>query len=416
METALSTGSGVLVEGGYVVTSAHVVWPYNSVRVVFPDGSEFKDAPVKGWDLLADVAVIGPMDASVSALTLADGEGLAIGVDMFLIGYPGEVEAFPQPTLVRGLLSRLREWKPGTLTFFQTDATIAGGQSGGALVSATGEVIGISGFGFTEGDFGLVASAGDLLPLVRDLIAGEAPSGLGERRVPLAGGKVRHQFQLANFWDERAYVISEPLGTNVEFRLTGINDGGITVYDATGGQLLFVDDAFTGAEAGSLTIEYDEPHFVVAWQLSENSGSFTLTSNRPLIPLHDQDDGRELRVGESVLANIDYPGDLDYFVIRLARGETVTITAQSALADTFLSIDYLGASGAQVIVDDDSGGGLFGLDAAVVYRAARAGSYFVIVEDVTGAAPGGYVLAVSRAGADAALTRTTLETLSTDTP
>ena len=312
METALSTGSGILVEGGYVVTNAHVVWPYTTVRVVFSDGSEFKDAPVKAWDLLADVAVIGPIDAPVSALALVDGEGLAIGTDMFLIGYPGEVEAFPQPTLVRGLLSRLREWEPGALTFLQTDATIAGGQSGGALVSATGEIIGLSGFGFTEGDFGLAASAGDLLPLVRDLIAGEVPSRLGERQVPLAGGSARHQVQLAHFWDERVFVVSEPPGTNVELRLNGVNDSGITVYDAAGGEALFVDDAFTGAEAGSLTIEYHEPHFVIAWQLSEDSGSFTLTSSRPLIPLHDPDDGQELRVGESVLANIDHPGDIDY--------------------------------------------------------------------------------------------------------
>ena len=45
ISTTSSYGSGILIEGGYVVTNAHVVWPYNSVRVVFPDGSEHSEVP-----------------------------------------------------------------------------------------------------------------------------------------------------------------------------------------------------------------------------------------------------------------------------------------------------------------------------------------------------------------------------------
>ena len=46
IETPAWSGSGVLVEGGYVVTNAHVVWPFQEVRVVFPDGSEYLNSPV----------------------------------------------------------------------------------------------------------------------------------------------------------------------------------------------------------------------------------------------------------------------------------------------------------------------------------------------------------------------------------
>ena len=42
-----------------MVTNAHVVWPFDATRVVFPDGTEFGQAPVKGWDLLTDLAVLG---------------------------------------------------------------------------------------------------------------------------------------------------------------------------------------------------------------------------------------------------------------------------------------------------------------------------------------------------------------------
>ena len=79
-------------------------------------------------------------------LTLSDGEDLAIGSELYLVGYPAEMELFPQPTITSGILSRLREWERAGITYFQTDAAIAGGQSGGVLVDARANVIGISGW------------------------------------------------------------------------------------------------------------------------------------------------------------------------------------------------------------------------------------------------------------------------------
>ena len=56
IQTPIGSGSGVLFEDGYVVTNAHVVWPYQKVRVVFPDGSEYLDAPVLKSDSMYDLA------------------------------------------------------------------------------------------------------------------------------------------------------------------------------------------------------------------------------------------------------------------------------------------------------------------------------------------------------------------------
>ena len=411
IETATGIGSGVLIEGGYVVTNAHVVWPYNTTRVVFPDGSEFDGVQVKGWDLLTDWAVLGPIDAATGGLALVDRESLPIGTDMFLIGYPGETQEFPQPTIVRGLLSRVREGESTGITYLQTDAPTIGGQSGGALVSDMGEVVGISGLAFTEGYFGIAASSADVLPRVRQIIAGEDPSGLGDRRVPLEGGEFRHEVELANFWAERAYVINEPSGTAIALELIGDNNGALMVYDSFGTELLYLDNADTGTESGSFVIEYDEPYFLIAWQLSETPGDFTLTANRRLIPLHDPDDGRQIQVGQPILGNIDLPGDIDYFFVHLREGETIEIVARSTLADTFLTIDYLGALDEQIIIDDNSGGGLFGLDSMIVYRAPHTGSYFVVVEDPDLYAPGGYVITMAPAGPDAITTPTTRASL-----
>ena len=79
IETTAATGSGILIRDGYVITNYHVVWPYESVRVVFPDGTELENVPVVGWDPMADLAVLGPVDVSAQPLMLIDGEGTALG-------------------------------------------------------------------------------------------------------------------------------------------------------------------------------------------------------------------------------------------------------------------------------------------------------------------------------------------------
>ena len=303
---------------------------------------------------------------------------------MYLIGYPGGDEARPQPAIVRGILSRLREWEDVGVTYFQTDATAVGGQSGGALVSEAGDVIGISGFSITEGSFGLVASSADLLPRIRQLIAGEDPAGLGDRRLPLrGGGKRQHDLTAQSYLD--AYIVNEPADTEVEFELGGESDKGVLVYDSFGREP-------KGAGRGSFVTEIDGPHFLIVPE--EVSGEATLTANHPLRRFVDPDRDRPIEAGESLHGNIDFPGDIDTYVLQLEKDEKVTIVVRSVLADTMLTVSHTGATEEQQVTDDDSGGGLFRQDAGVEYKASHTGKYTLIVESTSGRAPGGYAISV----------------------
>ena len=58
VETQTGTGSSILIDERRLITNSHVVWPFTQVRVVFPDGMEFLDAPVIAMDLMADLAII----------------------------------------------------------------------------------------------------------------------------------------------------------------------------------------------------------------------------------------------------------------------------------------------------------------------------------------------------------------------
>jgi len=382
-------GSGVLIEGGYVVTNAHVVWPYDTVRVVFPDGADFRDVPVIGWDLLVDLAVLGPVDARVQPLPMLDGEQMSVGSEVYLIGYPAEVETYPETTMTRGILSRMREWEQVGITFFQTDAAITGGQSGGALVSDTGAVVGISGFRAFD-EFGLAASSADIVPRIRQLIAGRDPSGLGKRQLDLEGGSTRHSLTPRDYGD--AYIIYEPPGTSVELGFVGANYVSLQIVDTFGNTLAEGEtDSYSFVTRGS------GPLFLI---LSRVSSEISLVSNRQLVRFDDPDRGTVLEVGQTYHGNIDFPTNLDYFYLDLQRNEKVEIVVRSILADPQLEMwSFRGEKLEVWIIDHNSGGGLFGRDARIVFQAPHTGEYFLDVSNAHARwhAPAGYVISVSQA-------------------
>ncbi len=393
IETPAGTGSGVLFKDGYIATNAHVVWPYMEARVVFPDGSEYIDAPVLGMDLLGDLAVIGPIDTGIDHLPFVDGEDIEIGSEVFLIGYPMESEEFPQPAISQGILSRIREWVPNEMTYLQTSADIDFGQSGGVLVSQSGDVIGISGYGLGEA-FALAASANDFPARLEGIIDGDDVDGLGDRTLRMEGGLLEYEVELDTIWDQKMFIVNEPKGTEIEIEVTSDNDAVLWLTDLAGELLLEVDSGFSGTESAFARTEYEEPHFFTLGQYSEFPGTFNITSSHNLIPFEDPDDGTSISVGDTIAGSLDYPGDYDWFELHLDAGETVRIAVDSLLIDPYLDVDFLEAFQDEVVSDDDSGGGIFGINAALTYEAPQTGDYFLVVSGAYDAYSGGYYISV----------------------
>ena len=391
------TGSGLLLDNGFVLTNAHVVWPHNGARVVFGDGSEFLDVPLYNADYLVDLAVLGPIDADLPFLPLGDGEASLIGSQVYLVGYPGEVEEFPQPALASGLISRMREWRTLGISYFQTDAAIAGGQSGGVLLSAAGDVIGITGFSFAEGAFGLAASTADLAERVARLVAGEEIDGLATRKLSDRGARLRHSYTPEHAHDQRMYLIQEPIGSEIEVRTSSKSDQFFYVVDIFGEYAVYSDETGSGQEKDSFTIELDAPYFLVVGPVDEpDDAAIDVRSSRRLHPFVDPEDNSLISAGSQITGQIDYAGDVDVFRLRLAALDAVTLTVDSVAIDPNISIERLGATSSASASDDDSGGGLFGVNASLVFTAPRAGDYLVVVEDSSQYDIGGYVLHVER--------------------
>ena len=398
VETDIAFGSSVLVEGGYLVTNAHVVWPYSEARIVFSDGSEFENVPMIGWDLLNDLAVLGPIETDLPVLALDDGEALPVGSDVYLIGFPGEVDQFPQASITRGLISRYREWELEGVTYFQTDAEIAGGQSGGVLVSQLGKVIGISGFSFTETDFGVVASTTDVAAKIEALIDGD-DAAVGVRLFPTDGGMDEVRVTLLNDWDSANFIVFGEVDEDWEVTLDGRADGAIAAYDVDGVEVLFADEEVEGVESAETTLESDAPHFLQIYTFDSGRSVFNIESNIDLIPLDDPDDLTPITIGSTYRGNLDYPGDFDTLVIDLEDGQEINILVDSVLVDPFISVRAVDGSD-ESVTDDDAGGGLFGVSAELTYQATQDGKHFIIIESAFGDEYGGYIAQIGQPDAD----------------
>jgi Do/DeqQ family serine protease len=150
-------GSGVIIdaEQGYVVTNNHVVDNADEITVKLTDGREFK-AKKLGADEQSDIALLKIDPNELIAMPLADSDELRVGDFVVAIGNPFGLNQ----TVTSGIVSALGRSGlniGGYENFIQTDAAINRGNSGGALVSLRGELVGINTaiFGPNGGNVGI---------------------------------------------------------------------------------------------------------------------------------------------------------------------------------------------------------------------------------------------------------------------
>ena len=399
IETPIGSGSGILVEGGFVVTNYHVVWPYDRAWIIFPDGTELADVPVVSWDPFADLAVLGPVDVSLPSLSLADGEWMNAGSEVYLIGYPAETDLYPEPSITGGVLSRVREWDAYELTLFQSDSAIAGGQSGGALVNSMGEIVGISTWSFSEAGFAVSTSAADAAEIVGPIIE-DHEMFLSESLHPL-GDDAAFEFQveLVNGWDTATFFLEGTAGSILEVAIDGIGDGVLSVVGPIG-VVLQVDDTVEGLEYGAVELLLDGPYLVQvsSFQGEASKGPFTLASSVELLPFYDPDDGQILSAGQTVGAVFDHHADIDWYSIDLIEGDAIVLWTDAIATDTAIFIMPV-SDFSEMDLDDDSGPALFGdsRNALLYYTAPLSDEYLIIVTESVGAGGGSYFLGVDYA-------------------
>lgn len=147
------SGSGVIIRpDGYIVTNNHVVANATKVQVTLNNNKVY-DAKVIGTDPATDVALIKIDAQGLPTLPFGDSDQLRLGEWVLAVGSPLGYQL--RSTITAGIVSAKgrsmahdpRERNNGGIqieSFIQTDAAVNPGNSGGALVNKTGELVGIN--------------------------------------------------------------------------------------------------------------------------------------------------------------------------------------------------------------------------------------------------------------------------------
>ena len=151
--SATAAGTGfILSSDGYIATNKHVVSGANKIGVLLDDGTAFEDVELIGTDPLNDFAIIKIKDAKdLTPIKLGDSKTTTAGQQVIAIG--NALGAY-QNSVTSGIISGKGRSLTATDSsrtqyetlsdMIQTDAAINGGNSGGPLLNAAGEVIGIN--------------------------------------------------------------------------------------------------------------------------------------------------------------------------------------------------------------------------------------------------------------------------------
>ena len=139
----MGIGSGVIItEDGYIITNNHVIDRSDKVMVTLNDKREF-EAKVIGTDPDTDIALLKIDANGLQPIEYGNSDDVVLGEWVLAVGNPYNLTS----TVTAGIISAKARQLGGKMnleSFLQTDAAVNPGNSGGALVNAKGELIGIN--------------------------------------------------------------------------------------------------------------------------------------------------------------------------------------------------------------------------------------------------------------------------------
>ena len=137
-------GSGVIIsKDGYIVTNNHVIEGADEIDVKLNDNREFKGKLI-GTDPNTDLALVKIEGDGFPTIPIGDSDALKVGEWVLAVGNPFNLTSTVTAGIVSAKARTLGVYNGGIESFIQTDAAINQGNSGGALVNARGELVGIN--------------------------------------------------------------------------------------------------------------------------------------------------------------------------------------------------------------------------------------------------------------------------------
>ena len=170
-----ASGSGfILTEDGYILTNYHVIEGSNSITVSTYDGSAY-EAELIGYDQSNDIAVLKVDAGGLTPVVLGSSDDLNVGDPVVAIGNPlGELTFSLTSGAVSAKDRQITMQNGSTMNLIQTDCAINSGNSGGALFSLYGDVVGITNAKYSSSSMGeaSIDNIGFAIPVndVKDIV------------------------------------------------------------------------------------------------------------------------------------------------------------------------------------------------------------------------------------------------------
>ena len=146
-----ASGSGVILEsGGYIITNHHVIDGADAIEIGLNDNRTFP-AELIGSDPATDIAVLKIDAPNLTSIPWGNSDGVYVGDWVLAVGNPFDLTSTVTAGIVSAKARNLQLLKPDYFrdvfpveSFIQTDAAVNPGNSGGALVNTSGELVGIN--------------------------------------------------------------------------------------------------------------------------------------------------------------------------------------------------------------------------------------------------------------------------------
>ena len=164
------SASGVLWRPGVIVATDHTIERDDDITITMPDGASAK-ATLAGRDPSTDIAILKIENASMSAAAIGDPTALRVGQMALAVGRFGEGGLGTSLGVVSALSGAWNTWRGGQVDqFIRADVTLYPGFSGGPLVDAAGQTVGINTSGLSR-NMGLTIPATTINRVVDQLLS-----------------------------------------------------------------------------------------------------------------------------------------------------------------------------------------------------------------------------------------------------
>lgn len=141
----IGSGSGVIISpDGYIITNNHVIENSNKLEITL-NSNEIYEATLIGTDPTTDIALLKiDREEDFPYIRFGDSDSIRLGEWVLAVGNPFNLNSTVTAGIISAKARNLNNFDKSPSSFIQTDAAVNRGNSGGALVNANGDLIGIN--------------------------------------------------------------------------------------------------------------------------------------------------------------------------------------------------------------------------------------------------------------------------------